>query len=45
MPNQICVIGGGISGTSFSYFMKEYLGNKVHISLYDKEKEIGGRTG
>lgn len=40
---RIAVVGGGIGGTSASYFLRELFGpNGVHIDLFEQNK-IGGR--
>ena len=38
----LAIIGGGIGGTSTAYFLKELLGQKVEIDLFESAK-VGGR--
>ncbi|MFP4333824.1 MAG: protoporphyrinogen oxidase [Campylobacterales bacterium] len=40
---KIAVIGGGISGLSLSYYLKK-LKPEVDITIYEKEKELGGKA-
>ena len=42
---RVAIIGGGISGAATSHFLKEYLGEKVHVTLFEKGDKLGGRTG
>ncbi|KAF6207369.1 hypothetical protein GE061_018610 [Apolygus lucorum] len=39
---RIAVVGGGISGTSAAYFLKEILGARVDVTIFEGNK-IGGR--
>lgn len=43
-PLRVAVIGSGISGSSFSYFLKNTLQSEVSLTVFEKEDEVGGRT-
>ena len=38
---KICIIGGGISGCSVSFFLKETFGDNADITLFEKTDTIG----
>lgn len=47
---QVCVVGAGIGGASFAYFLKQYSCNSVNspcltnIHLFERQSIVGGRT-
>eukprot|EP01084_Bolivina_argentea_P285442 489501_1 len=42
-PN-IAVIGAGVGGSSFSYYIRELLPHGTNITVYEAAKEVGGRV-
>ncbi|EGG21184.1 hypothetical protein DFA_01059 [Cavenderia fasciculata] len=42
--NQIGIIGSGIGGASCAYYLKRALGEKVDITVFEKENIVGGRA-
>lgn len=41
---NVGIIGGGIAGSSNAYFLNKFLDKDVEITLYEKQREFGGRT-
>ena len=39
-PIKVGVIGSGIGGSSFSYFLNEFIENGVKISIFEKQKQV-----
>lgn len=43
MSKSIAVIGGGIAGCSVAWFLREQLEERVEITLYERDAQLGGR--
>lgn len=41
---SVAVVGAGIGGSSTSFFLRELLGERVEIEVFDKAKKAGGRA-
>jgi len=41
--NDVCIIGGGLSGLSAAHELSERLGEQLNITIIEKEPELGGR--
>ncbi|GMG40664.1 unnamed protein product [Ambrosiozyma monospora] len=42
--HQIAIIGAGVSGSSAAHHLKEYGGENVAITVFEKEDHVGGRS-
>ncbi len=42
---RITIVGAGISGLSLAYFLKQSLGEKIALSVYENRGEAGGTIG
>jgi prenylcysteine oxidase/farnesylcysteine lyase len=43
VSKSIAVIGGGIAGCSVAWFLREQLEERVEITLYERDAQLGGR--
>lgn len=41
--SSVCIVGGGIGGSSASYFLRDKLGDDCEIVLFEKNDALGGR--
>jgi oxygen-dependent protoporphyrinogen oxidase len=42
MPRHIVILGAGISGLATAWFLKQYLGSAVHLTIIEKSQRVGG---
>ena len=40
---RVAIIGGGISGASTAYFLRQLVGPAVNITVFEAENDVGGR--
>lgn len=42
---RVCVLGGGISGLSTAFFLRQKLGDAARVTLVDGARAFGGKVG
>lgn len=40
---HVCIVGSGMGGASASYFLKEYAGFPLDVSIFEERDRVGGR--
>ena len=40
---DIAIVGGGISGCSAAWFLREALGGELELTVYERDAQLGGR--
>lgn len=41
-PVKIAILGGGISGLTYAFYMKQKWGNEVDLTLFEEKNRLGG---
>jgi len=41
--NNIAIVGGGIAGCSTAWFLRQCLGERVALTVYERDDRVGGR--
>ena len=42
-PQRVAVIGAGIAGCAAAYFLRQALGDRLDITVFEQAAQVGGR--